>query len=321
MTSKVYNENNPVGFDFEVYQIQNQLAQLNLLEAIFGVCHLQVEYRDNLTTEDKYLLQDMGKKGTSKHERWFPQGRANGSNIDLSIKDSYSSRVFFLAKDQIDTNPSEDEWGWPEGNPEIRQQFSIIIHCSLQKIQYLNIGITTQEQFKLQILRSLNQIPLLIVKGMSENITNVWKEFTMTPEINGFGLYPYYVLRLECEIPYYPLGINGGTYFTLPKFITGWVVCKIICNIVAGSPNPANVQVLSTGDVILVEYNLNGDNTLTVPILNSASGIGVLTYFALNKSFYDGEFFINGKIDTSSVGSLGIGDTLKFDASIPIWSN
>lgn len=319
MTSTIYSEDSPVGFDFQVLIIQNQLSLLNLIEAIYPISHLQVELRTDAVTEDNYLIPDYGKKGTMKHERWFP---CTNNKVDLTFDDSYVSRVFFIAKDNINTNPEGDQWGFPEGSPEINQKFSILLHCSLEKIKNLNIGISNQEQIKTLIISSLIKVPKLMVTSMSENITNIWKEYSMTPEINGFGLFPFYCLRLECEINYYPLGVNGSQLNSLPRYVVSWITSKIMVIIVEGTPNPNNVQVLNNGESIPIEYNLNSDlKTITIPYLNSVSGINILAYFALNGRFYaQSSFFIGGKIDIRQHGQLRVGDTLYFDANIPIWN-
>ena len=325
MTSTIYNEVNPVGFDYQVLQIQQYIAALNLIQAIFPVAHVQCELRTNEVTEDTYLMPDMGKKGTMKHERWFPQSRQKGQNIDLTITDAYSSRIFFLAKDQIDPNPSQDRWDWTEQSLELKQSFAVILSFDIAKVNNLGLNFTG-EQVKLLVLGALYKVPQLICKGISENIDNVWKEFSMTQEINGFAQYPKFAIRFECEVYYYPYGVNGGNLSLLPKYVQSWVIKKIQVIIVAGTPNSSNTQNLNNSDnplncdIILKEYNLNGDNTVTVGYLNSVQGISVLTNFGINNTFYQGNFFINGKINTSQVGVLGVGDTLVFDANIPFWS-
>lgn len=210
MTPAIYNTPNPAGFDLKVLDFQNQLANLNFIEGIFGVAKVQLELRTNSQTEDTYLLQDMGKKGTTKHERWYPQAQKLGGLVDLSIDDSYSSRLFFLVKDPISTSPKEDEWNWGDANVELKQPFSIIFHCDMRKIANLGLGLDSTEKVKLSILYALSQCPKLTVESQSENMENVWKEFTLTPEINGFAIYPFYALRLDCYTFYYAFPNNGS---------------------------------------------------------------------------------------------------------------
>jgi hypothetical protein len=266
LTAAIYNEINPIGFDYQVLQMQNNIGNLNFIEAIFGVAHVQFELRDNREVQDSYLNQDMGKHGPAKHERWYPQARKNlgrfivaegtqtpivaeggsqyiipagsgngGSDVDLTIDDSYTSRVFFLAKDPISTSPSQDKYDPTERNPEIKQPFSILLHCNLQKIFNLGIGLTNQEQVKLSFLYALNKNLKVIVSGMSENIDNFWKEFSITPEINGFGRYPFYTLRIEADCYFYAFPNNGSNVGFNPKQF--YTKKSIIPNSVAGYGN------------------------------------------------------------------------------------
>ena len=205
----IYNETNPAGFDLVIAGIQAQIACLNFADQIFGVAHVENELRSNQTTEDTAFIQDMGKKGTMKHERWFPQARQNGSDADLTIGDEYISRCFFLVKDPISTSPREDSYDWGSQNPEIKQPFSLLFHCSMSKINNAIPSLTNYEQVKLSLLYALSKCPMLLVNSMVENIENFWKEFSITEEISGFGKYPFYCLRIECEIPYFAFPMNG----------------------------------------------------------------------------------------------------------------
>ncbi len=213
MVASVYNETSPAGFDLQVSYIQNSLAKLTFIEAIFGVARLQCELRQDEITQDTYLIPDMGKKGTLKHERYYPQGRKLNSSVDLTIDDTYTSRIFFLAKDPISLNPNEDRYDWADQNPEIKQPFSILCHFNLQKIFNLNLGISNYEQLKLAVIYALNQVPKIILNSAEENIDNFWKEFSMTPEINGFGMYPFCCLRIDADAYYFAYPNNGEIQF------------------------------------------------------------------------------------------------------------
>ena len=207
----IYNSDNPAGFDLQVLRIQQKLASLNFMEYIFGVAHVQVALSQDNITQDNYLIPDMGKKGVMKHERWYPQGKKRGEDIDLSFDDSYASRVFFMVKDPISASPSQSQYSWGDQSPEIRQPFSLICHFNIDKITNMNLDINSREQVKLSIIYALSQAPKIILNNMSENINNVFKEFSITPDVNGVTRDPYYCLRLECDAYYYALPMNGGT--------------------------------------------------------------------------------------------------------------
>ena len=210
MIASIYNTTNPAGFDLKIQDVQVQLACLNCIEAIFGVARVQLDLQDDSETEDTYLIPDMGKKGTTKHERWYPQGRKGNSDIDLTIDDTYSSKIFFLVKDPISTSPAQDKWDWAGGNNEIKQPFSLLLHCNLSKIINANLQISNYEQIKLSVLYALSQCPKIIVNSLSENIESFWKEFSMTEAISGFGRHPFYCLRIEADAYYYAFPNNGS---------------------------------------------------------------------------------------------------------------
>lgn len=209
----IYTTPNPAGFDLKLLEVQTQLASLNFMEAVFGQAHIQCELKLDSITEDKVFLPDLGKKGTLKHERWYPQGTKLGGNVDLTFSDSYASRIFFLAKDPISTSPTQDKWDWTSPNPEIKQPFSLILHCNIDKLNKLNLSVFDNEKVKLSILYALSQCPKIIVNSMSENIDNVWKEFSMSSEINGFDQPPFYALRVEADAYYYAFAMNGGVAY------------------------------------------------------------------------------------------------------------
>ena len=209
MTAAIYNEINPAGFDLQVAEIQSWLGKLSFIEAIFGVAKEQYELRRDNTTNDTFLNEDF--LGRKKWERYYPQGRKLGGDVDLSPDDTYTSRIFFLVKDNIKTNTNKDDWDWTEANIELCQPFSIIVQCNIDKVKIVEPTVDSSEKVKLGILYALNNCSFLKVISMSENLENVWKEFTLVPEINGFTRYPNYMLRLECEAWYYAFNNNGST--------------------------------------------------------------------------------------------------------------
>lgn len=111
---------------------------------------------------------------------------------------------------------------------------------------------------------------------------------------------------------------NDGPPVVVEVFM--WQDCLIDMEIVA-TPDPTVTQQLANGAVIPLQYALNGDGTLTVPILATNASISVL-YFLLNNGTYPVNLVYNkpaNKFDLSigGFGVFGIGDTIEINASLP----
>lgn len=321
-TPTIYNIPNPIGFDAEVYTIQTKLARIPWLQAIFAVAHVQRRYKSE---EESTSMKNIGFRGSLRYEHLYPQGLKYGQSSkdpadeDLSFNDNYASRIFFLSCDDIDINPKVDGWNWVEQNILIAHKFSIILHCNQNSLQ-----ITSREQLKTDILYALGKCPKISGIRVFEDMENVWKEFTITPEINGCTRYPNYCLRVDMVCTYLAFPYNAALGYypsseVIPRSVIGWVLSQIYIEIV---DNPNNsIQTLSNGDTIPIQYTANSDGTLTIPYLNSVYGISVLSRFMLNSRYYQGKFFINGNLNISQHGRFQTGDKLNFDSSIPVWSD
>ena len=120
---------------------------------------------------------------------------------------------------------------------------------------------------------------------------------------------------------YYKVGTPPPT-----RIIYGWKACKVLINLVA-SPDPTHTQVLGNGDVIPLEYALNGDGTLTVPYFALYPGIDVLTPFIDNNSTIADDntpitaIYNKGtnKFDLSAYGGFSYGDKIQVNATLPIF--
>lgn len=325
-TPIIYNIANPIGFDAEVYTVQTKLARIPWLQAIFGLAHVQKRHKSEGESES---MQKIGYRGSARYEHYYPQGikygvgATTGPDEDLSFDDAYASRIFFLSGDKIDLNPKVDGWNWVEQNVLIAQNFSLILHCNQSQLQ-----ISSYEQIKTDILYALGQCPKIVATAAWENMDNVWREFTITPEINGCTRYPNYCLRIDLICTYLAFPYNGAPGYypsteVMPRTVVGWRVCQITCQIVAS--NPTGTQILGNAngdapaDIIPLQYVLNGDGTVTIPYLNSVFGITLLSRFMLKERYYQGTFFVGGNINLSKHGGLNVGDILNFDASIPLW--
>ncbi len=313
--TSVNNISNPIGFDLEIDTIQSKLAELGWIEFIFGVAHVQKRTKSE---EESLTSFKEGYRGTERYNLLYPQGRKYGTlgdaiDVDLSFDDSYASRIFFIVTDKDNLNAKVDPWNWTVPSLGISKPFSLILHCNLNSLEQ-----QSSERLKTDILTALNNCPKIIATEIFEDMDKVWSEFTITPELNGITRYPNYCLRVNliCNYLAKPYNVPFGTPNNPVQI--GWRVCKVLCNVVS-SPDPSNVQVLANGVTIPIEYSLNLDNTVTIPYLNIVSA-SVLSRFLLNGQYYEGNFYINGNIDTTIAGSLGLGDQLEFDASLPIYS-
>lgn len=206
-TPLVFCPTNPIGFDSEILAVQMKLACITWMEAIYGIAH--VEYRqksDQLAVN--YLNPEEGLRGRDKWTVNYPQGRAKDQDVDLSFDDSYASRLFFLVKDKINISPKTDPSEWTSPNVEIAQPFSLIFHANVQKLEIPNYEI-----LKLGILDALNTCPKIQINTMSENMDNVWSEFTLTQQVNGVTRYPNYCLRVDAVLTYMAFPFNGNGQF------------------------------------------------------------------------------------------------------------
>lgn len=102
-----------------------------------------------------------------------------------------------------------------------------------------------------------------------------------------------------------------------------WQDCLIDAEIVA-VPDPTVTQQLANGMVIPLQYALNEDGTLTIPVLATNPGISVL-WFLLNNGTYPVNLVWNqaaNKFDmtTGNFGFFTPGeDTIEINASLPIY--
>lgn len=102
------------------------------------------------------------------------------------------------------------------------------------------------------------------------------------------------------------------------RIIIGWIPSSVTVNITA-TPGPAT-QVLANGDVILTDYSMNADRTLTIPYM---AGYSALSKFYLNGREIQDVVYTKaaGKFSNAAHGGFNNGNQIKFDASIPVWLN
>ncbi len=193
------------GLDFEIYTIQSYLCQLPFLEQCFGLAHIQQRIKsesESITTERE------GYRGTARYVSYYPQGidygiGGLGTDVDLTFDDKYASRVFFINQDKADTNIKVDKWDWTSREVLIEQPVGLIFHCNLQSLE-----ISSSEYIKTQILQELMNCPKVVGTRIFEDMQSVWKEFTITPEMNGITRYPNYCLRIDLLITYLAFPYN-----------------------------------------------------------------------------------------------------------------
>jgi hypothetical protein len=111
---------------------------------------------------------------------------------------------------------------------------------------------------------------------------------------------------------------NAGTITPPGRTIIGWQPASIIVNVTA-TPSP-NTQTLANGDIILTDYSLNINRTLTVPYM---VGYAALSSFFLNgREIQDVQYTAaNGTFNNGLHGGFNNGNQIKFDGSIPIWQS
>ena len=211
-TPKIYNENNPTGFDREISAIQANLAGITFMEFIYG--RANVQWR--LLTDDmaaNALHSPEGLRGRDKYTIYYPQGRKLGQDIDLSFDDSCASRCFFYLKDPINPSPKTDAQDWTSPNVEIAQPFSFIFSCNLQKLVNSTETPISSELVKTCVFNALNYPPKIVIGKTYEKLENVWSDFTMTQAIQGLCKYPFYCLRIDAVCTYMNNPFNGNDYF------------------------------------------------------------------------------------------------------------
>lgn len=103
------------------------------------------------------------------------------------------------------------------------------------------------------------------------------------------------------------------------RLIIGWIVSPFTVQL-TNSPNPTHTQTLANGDVIPLQYALNGNGTLTVPYM--------ATYTLLEPFYMDNAGYQNiaynkatGTFDGSQFGGFSDVNAITFNASIPIWQS
>lgn len=102
------------------------------------------------------------------------------------------------------------------------------------------------------------------------------------------------------------------------RTIIGWIPASIIANITA-TPG-VSTQALPNGDVILTDYSMNGNRTLTVPYMVSYA---TLSTFLLNgRPIQDIQYTkSNGTFNNGLHGGFNNGNNIKFDGVIPEWQS
>lgn len=210
-TTKVYYPYTPIGFEYELVSVQDTIARLVWLEELYGVAHLQSRYTRQEETNTA-LNPTMGLSGVNRLNEYFPQGRANGSDVDLSFDDTKASRAFFfIGKDLINVTPKTDPQGFTHDNVEIAQPFSLILTANLDKLE-----IASYEVLKTGLLYELNRCRRLSIVSMCEGFDDVWKEFTVTHRMGSITRFPNYCLRIECVLTYMAFPFNGNDQYN-PK--------------------------------------------------------------------------------------------------------
>ena len=113
---------------------------------------------------------------------------------------------------------------------------------------------------------------------------------------------------------------QSGTMTPAGRLIIGWLQSSITANIVASLPTPNPTQTLANGDVIVTDYVLNADRTLTIPYMVGYSALS--SFFLIGREIQDIIYTKStGKFSNAAHGGFNIGDAIKFDASIPIWKS
>jgi hypothetical protein len=202
--TEIYTLQEPVGFDLEVLSIQNLLAKVGWLEAAFGVAHVQ---KRMINADEASQSQGQGER-----QVLYPQSMKGDIDEDLTFNDNYASRVFFLTRDDIQVSPKTDVWNWVNNNVEIAQPFSLILHCNINSLE-----VNSTEKIKLDILRQLINCPKVTGVEMFEDMKNVWREFTITNELNGLTRRPNYCLRVDAILTYLAFPYNGEDKYN-PNF-------------------------------------------------------------------------------------------------------
>lgn len=104
------------------------------------------------------------------------------------------------------------------------------------------------------------------------------------------------------------------------RLIIGWKVCEVVAEVVE-TPNPLRLQTLGNGEVIRIEYALNGDGkTITIPYM---AGMEILTPFMVD-SFPDQSMPFDdttGKFGNTTDKFFIVGNQIAFNASLPIYQS
>lgn len=228
-TPAIYNSDNPIGLDWEILRIQKWLANLNFLQAIFGLANVSFRISDDNQIENMYNRRE-GLSMEGKYRRFFPQGKKLGQDIDLSFDDTYCSKIFFLLKDPTNTNPSTDRWTFADNSVPANAPIALFFSCNLEKL-----AIQDKEKIKIAIIYALSKLPRIYVKTIEENIDNIWKEFTISQQMMSFCKPPYYNLRIEFVLQYEIIRINGDTAQYEPSELI--TLTDIAQNENVGNPN------------------------------------------------------------------------------------
>lgn len=225
-----FSSNQIAGLDYELLQVQQKLARITWMEAIFGRAILQWRIQDDEMAQN-YLKPAEGMRGRDKYTVYFPQSRKNEQDIDLSFDDTYASRVFFYIKNQGDVSPKADDWDWTEDNVEIAQPFTMIFSGNLNKLE-----IESSEIVKTCLLYELNNCPKIVVNRIFEQTEDVWSDFTITQQIQSLTKFPYYCIRFDGVVTYMSFPFNGNSQFD-PKVYDDSTKEATQPNINPGYPN------------------------------------------------------------------------------------
>jgi hypothetical protein len=96
-----------------------------------------------------------------------------------------------------------------------------------------------------------------------------------------------------------------------------WKVCEVRAELVA-TPNPLITQTLANGVTIPLQYAVNDDGTFTMPYLASTPGINLALPFLIGNQNYDVLLGDGGVLDNSAGGGFAVGDTMIFNANLPL---
>lgn len=101
------------------------------------------------------------------------------------------------------------------------------------------------------------------------------------------------------------------------RLIIGWMPAPIEVFVTA-TPG-TGTQTLANRDVILTDYSMNMDRTLTIPYM---VGYQALTSFLINGREIQSIIYSkpSGTFSNAKAGGFNNSNRIKFDASIPIWS-